>query len=212
LKKFTDTITTQEEFLAFREEIGQPSERARNKVIDHIDEHCRTFISKSPFLTVATANINGECDVSPRGDAPGFVKVIDEHHLFIPERPGNKRMDSIHNIISNPHIGLIFFIPSLGETLRMNGKALICRDPELLSNSKANEKTPLFGIVVEVNECYIHCAKAFIRSGLWNPESWLPNEEHPKISKILADHANILNTTTEQIEKDLRISYVERLY
>ncbi|WP_226665255.1 pyridoxamine 5'-phosphate oxidase family protein [Metabacillus litoralis] len=209
---FKDMIITQKEFEDFRAEVGTPSERATNKVISHIDDHCREFISKSPFLTISTSNSKGQCDVSPRGDAPGFVTVLDDHHLFIPERPGNKRMDSIHNIISNPHIGLLFFIPTLGETLRVNGKAYLTRDPDLLEKSKVNGKIPLFGIGVIVEECYAHCAKAFIRSGLWNPETWNGKDSLPSMPKMLVAHAKIPNSTAEEVEKDLQVSYTERLY
>ncbi|TXC86033.1 pyridoxamine 5'-phosphate oxidase family protein [Metabacillus litoralis] len=209
---FKNVISSKEEFEEFRKEIGSPSERAINKVISKIDDHCRKFISKSPFLTLSTSNSQGECDVSPRGDYPGFVTIIDDQHLFIPERPGNKRMDSLHNIISNSHVGLLFFIPSLGETLRINGKAYITRDPELLEKSVVNGKVPLFGIGVKVEECYVHCAKAFIRSGLWNPETWNEKETLPSMPEMLITHANIPNVTAKEVAEDLQVSYKERLY
>jgi len=210
--KYTDIITTKEEFASFREEIGQPSARAASKVITFIDEHCSDFISKSPFLTLSTSDSDGKCDVSPRGDSPGFVTVLDEQHLFIPERPGNRRMDSAHNIIENPNIGLLFLIPGLGETLRINGKAYICRDPELLEKSKVKGRAPLFGILVEAEECFIHCAKALIRSGLWNGESWPAKEALPSAPAMLAAHAKLPNDTSEQVAKDLKDSYKNRLY
>lgn len=209
---FKNVISSKEEFEEFRKEIGSPSERAVNKVISKIDDHCRKFISKSPFLTLSTSNSQGQCDVSPRGDYPGFVTIIDDQHLFIPERPGNKRMDSLHNIISNPHVGLLFFIPTLGETLRINGKAYITRDPELLEKSVVNGKVPLFGIGVKVEECYVHCAKAFIRSGLWNPETWNEKETLPSMPEMLITHANIPNVTAREVAEDLQVSYKERLY
>ncbi|TDL82723.1 pyridoxamine 5'-phosphate oxidase family protein [Peribacillus frigoritolerans] len=209
---FQNIISSKEEFEEFRSTIGKPSQRAANKVISFIDDHCREFISKSPFLSMASSNSKGECDVSPRGDFPGFVTILDDKHLFIPERPGNRRMDSVHNIITNPNIGLIFFIPGLGETLRVNGKAFICRDPDLLEKSAVNGKTPLFGIGVKVRECYAHCAKAFIRSGLWNPESWLAKETLPSVPDMLVAHTNIPNVTSEQVAKELHEGYVKRLY
>lgn len=212
IKKFEGIISTVEEFELFRTSVGTPSERAANKVISFIDEHVREFISKSPFLTMATASSDGQCDVSPRGDQPGFVSVIDEQHLFIPERPGNKRMDSAQNIITNPNIGLIFLIPGLGETLRINGKAYICQDPELLEMSVVNGRVPLFGILVEVQECYVHCAKALIRSSLWNPDSWPEKATLPSVPQMLVDHAKIPNTTSEEVAKSLQEGYVNRLY
>lgn len=210
--KYKDIISTKEEFEEFRSKIGNPSPRAANKVISFIDEHCVDFISKSPFLSLATSNAEGQCDVSPRGDAPGFVTVLDEHHLFIPERPGNKRMDSVHNIITNPNIGLLFLIPGLGETLRINGKAYICRDPELLEKSIVNGKSPIFGILVEVKECYAHCAKAFIRSQLWDSHSWLAKEALPSVPQMLVAHSKIPNVTSDQVAKELNEGYTHRLY
>lgn len=210
--KYKNIIATKEEFASFRKEIGQPSARAAGKVISFIDEHCIDFISKSPFLTMSTSNAAGKCDVSPRGDAPGFVTVLDEKHLFIPERPGNRRMDSAHNLIENPNIGLLFLIPGLGETLRINGKAYICRDPDLLEMSIANGRTPLFGILVEAEECFIHCAKALIRSGLWNGESWPAKEFLPSAPAMLAAHTNLPKESAEQVAKDLQESYKNRLY
>lgn len=210
--QYKDIISTKEEFEEFRSKIGSPSQRAANKVISCIDEHCADFISKSPFLTLATSNAEGQCDASPRGDSPGFVTVLDEHHLFIPERPGNKRMDSLQNIIANPNIGLLFLIPGLGETLRINGKAYICRDPELLEKSEVNGKKPEFGILVEAKECYVHCAKAMIRSNLWNSASWLTKEDLPSAPQMLVAHSKIPNVTSEQVAKELNESYAQRLY
>jgi uncharacterized protein len=209
---YKNIISTKEEFEEFRSLIGNPSQRAANKVISFIDEHCADFISKSPFLSLATSNAEGQCDVTPRGDAPGFVTVLDEQHLFIPERPGNKRMDSVHNIISNPNIGLLFFIPGLGETLRINGKAYICRDPELLEKSTVNGKIPLFGLLVEAKECYVHCAKAFIRSQLWDADSWLAKEALPSAPQMLAAHSKLPNVSSDQVAKELNESYTQRLY
>lgn len=124
-----NTIKSEEELRAI---LGYPSELVKNKAIDALDEHCRQFIAKSPLLIMATSDAEGLCDVSPRGDAPGFVLVLDDNHLVIPERPGNRRMDSLRNILSNPNAGLIFLIPGLEETLRVNGRAYIVRDEELL--------------------------------------------------------------------------------
>ncbi|MFT9599918.1 pyridoxamine 5'-phosphate oxidase family protein [Mesobacillus sp.] len=212
IKKYKEIIFTQEEFEEFRSSIGNPSLRAANKVISFIDDHCREFISKSPFLSMSTSNADGHCDVSPRGDAPGFVAVLDEKHLFIPERPGNRRMDSVHNIITNPNIGMLFLIPGLGETLRINGKAYICRDSELLEKTAVNGNTPLFGILVEVEECYAHCAKVFIRSKLWQPDSWLEKEFLPSVPNMLVAHTKLPNTTPEQVAKELNEGYTNRLY
>lgn len=206
---FLHTIQSEENLL---EITGKPSELVNNKVISFLDEHCRGFIAKSPFLTISTADGSGFCDVSPRGDDAGFVYVLNEKQLVIPERPGNKRMDSIRNILSNPNIGLLFLIPGLGETLRINGKASVIRDSDLLEKMAVNGKIPLLGIGVDVEECFVHCAKAFRRSGLWDPETWLDGEELPKGAKILAAHAKLPNVGEAEIGKILEKSYRENLY
>jgi uncharacterized protein len=154
----------------------------------------------------------GFCDASPRGVIPGFVLVLDEKRLIIPERRGNKRIDSMRNILSNPRIGLLFLIPGMGETLRVNGKACLVKDEALLKQMEVKEKNPLIGIGVEVEECFTHCAKAFKRSKLWEPISWANKETLPSASKIMAAHANIPGTTADSIEKRLKEGYVKRLY
>ncbi|PAM93531.1 phosphohydrolase, partial [Flavobacterium sp. IR1] len=154
-------INTENELLNM---LGEPSLLAKRKVIDHIDRHVSEFLSKSPFVVISTANAAGLCDASPRGDAPGFVSILDSKTLIIPERPGNKRLDSIKNILQNSHIGLLCIIPGLNETLRINGKARVTNDQNLLESMSVKGKIPILGIVVEVEECFIHCAKAFIRS------------------------------------------------
>lgn len=211
LKKITfkEPIRTEDEL---RSMMGFPSELVKNKTIPMIDEHCRDFISKSPFLVLSTSDKEGYCDVSPRGDLPGFVQVLNENQIVIPERPGNKRMDSMRNILSNPRVGLIFFIPGLGETLRINGQAALIKDSKILESMAVKGKSPLVGIAVDVEECFIHCAKAFIRSGLWNPSSWQEKELLPSVATIISDHVNLPNTTAQTVEEGLKESYKERLY
>ncbi|MFD2370825.1 pyridoxamine 5'-phosphate oxidase family protein [Brevibacillus sp. GCM10020057] len=206
---FREVIT---EEAKLRELFGEPSRLVQSKSIDHLDPHCRDFIARSPFLVLATADADGNCDASPRGDAPGFVHVIDERHLVIPERPGNKRMDSMRNLLSNPHVGLIFIIPTLEETLRINGRACIIQDKELLEKMAVNGKVPTVGIGVQVEECYVHCAKAFIRSGLWKPEKWPPQEAIPNIAQMVADHVKLPGMTATDIAAGLKDSYTNRLY
>lgn len=210
---FKEQITSLEELEDLRSTLGQPSKMVQDKVIHAFDIHSRDFIAKSPFLLIATADSEGNCDVSPRGDAPGFVHIIDDKHLFIPERPGNRRMDSIGNMLHNPHIGLIFLIPGLEETFRVNGKACISRDQELLERTAVNGKVPLLGIGVEIEEGYMHCAKAFKRSALWQPGSWLPEEERPSAAKIISAHVSLQRRVTEeQVRASLEESYTKRLY
>lgn len=192
--------------------IGYPDEMVNRKVISILDSNCREYIAKSPFLVVSTADSNGRCDASPRGDAPGFVQIVDDQHLLIPERQGNKRMDSLRNIINNPHIGLQFLIPGLGETLRINGRAYITKEKSLLSKMAVKDRVPLLGIVVEVEECYMHCAKAFFRSQLWKPETWLDKDQLPSPAKIISEHANVEGATPEAVAARLADSYKNRLY
>lgn len=192
-----------------RDLVGYPSELVRKKVIHFLDEHCRTFISLAPFLTISTADQSGLCDVSPRGDEAGFVLVLDENHLIIPERPGNRRMDSLTNILENPNVGLLFLIPGLGETLRVNGKAYLVQDDELMEQMAVNGKKPILGIGVEVRECFIHCAKAFKRSGLWEPDSWTDKDGLPSAGKMLRDHTKTSTYSSEDIEEMLKEDYKE---
>jgi uncharacterized protein len=191
---------------------GEPSELAKRKVISFIDEHCHDYIAKSPFLVLSTSDENGYTDASPRGDAPGFVLVLDKNRIVIPDRPGNKRMDSLKNILANPRVGLIFLIPGMLETLRVNGKASLTREPVLLERMKAGGKNPLIGIVVEVEECYIQCGKALKRSGLWNPDSWADSSTLPSGAEILAAHSKLPGTTEADIKERLEEGYNKRLY
>ena len=209
---FGECITSLDEFTQIRSEIGHPSKLAAEKVISSLDQHCRSFIEKSPFLIMATANADGSCDASPRGDAPGFVHILDEHHLLIPERPGNRRMDSIQNILSNPQIGLLLLIHGLEETMRINGKAVITRDQKLLEPLAVQGRVPLLGIGVEVKECFVHCAKSCKRSGLWDYETWLSKEGLPSIPRMLADHAKRASLSVNEIQEQLQESYTKRLY
>ena len=207
--RFKNTIETLEQL---REINGYPSELVNKKVISYLDHNCLEFISKSPFLVISTSDKFGFCDVSPRGDMTGFVQILSEKQLVIPERPGNKRIDSMRNILSNPRVGLLFFIPGLGETLRVNGNAKLVTDEELLDKMAIKGKKPLLGIGVEVEECFIHCAKAFKRSGLWEPTSWIDKSILPSASKILFEHAKLPDTSVESIQESLEESYSKRLY
>lgn len=208
-KPFKDVIDSEEELRSMYE---NPSELVNNKIITVIDHHCRDYISKSPLLFMATSDSSGDCDVSPRGDTAGFVYVFDDKHLVIPERPGNRRFDSLRNIISNPKVGLIFIIPGLEETLRINGQAKIIKDQEIMAQMEAQGKLPKLGIAVEVEECYMHCAKAFKRSHLWDDKYWLLKEELPKPAVIIADHAKKLGVSQDDVSISLKDSYENRLY
>ncbi|MGZ7441388.1 pyridoxamine 5'-phosphate oxidase family protein [Paenibacillus sp. TH7-28] len=206
---FNDIVNSEEEL---RTLCGFPKELVKNKTITVIDRHCHDFISKSPLIFLSTADSAGFCDVSPRGDAAGFVHVMDDHHLVIPERPGNKRFDSLRNILENPRIGLIFMIPGLGETLRINGQAWIVKDQEILKNMEAFGKVPVLGIGVKVEECYMHCAKAFKRSHVWDDSYWPKPEKLPNPAKIIANHAEKLKLSADEVAASLKESYEQRLY
>lgn len=172
---------------ALREVVGETIELAVLKQRPSLDKHSREFISRSPFLSLGTSDNTGKVDVSPRGDAPGFVLVIDDNTLFIPERPGNRRVDSLSNIVSNPNVGLLFMIPGFEDTLRVNGRASVVMDEALLDKCAVKGKSPKTGILVEVQEAYIHCAKAFKRSKLWDPASLQDRAEMPSLAKIVLD-------------------------
>ncbi|MCA0992054.1 pyridoxamine 5'-phosphate oxidase family protein [Pseudalkalibacillus hwajinpoensis] len=202
---FGEEITTLQEL---EEVAGNPSQLAAHKVISFLDEHCREFIRFTPFITIATHSSTGS-DVSPRGDKPGFIQVLDDYHLLIPERPGNKRMDSMRNIVENPMVGLLFMIPGRDETLRINGIATIVKDKSLLARFEHKGKTPLFGIGVEVKECFIHCGKALKRSHLWEPERWPNIEGLAPATRMLSDHAKI---GEDHVAESLKDSYTNRLY
>jgi uncharacterized protein len=170
-----------------RELVGAPSERARLKQLARLDVHCRAFIARSPFVVMSTADGAGRCDVSPKGDRPGFVLLLDDETLVIPDRPGNRRFDSLRNITENPGVGLLFIIPGMDETLRVNGSAQLARDQELLARLAVDGKPPLLAIVVHVEEAFLHCGKAFLRSQLWDPARHMPRAELPTLSRMIQD-------------------------
>jgi PPOX class probable FMN-dependent enzyme len=196
-------ITTVEQL---RTIIGAPHELAPHKLWQNLDESCLEFIKRSPFLLLATADTEDNLDVSPKGDGPGFVAVEDETTLLIPDRKGNKLIFGLQNILTNPHVGLIFLIPGTDETLRVNGTAEITADPAILERLSARGQPAVVAIRVKVREVFYHCAKAFIRSQLWRPESW--SERH-KISfgKIFSGKLGGDNKLAEQIDKLVEEDY-----
>jgi PPOX class probable FMN-dependent enzyme len=174
-----------------REIYAPPAERAVRKQQDRLDDHCRRFIALSPFVLVATSSSSGACDVSPKGGPPGFVRVLDDHRLLIPDATGNRRLDGMQNIVENPEAGLLFLIPGMGETLRVNGGATITRDPALLVELETGGRPAAVALVVSVREAYVHCAKALIRSKLWESGTWPEPGELPSAAEILNDHIGI---------------------
>ena len=207
--EFKEVITSVDELRAL---MGEPSEVALRKDIGRLDQHCRDFIARAPFVLVSTADRAGRCDVSPKGDAPGFVLVADDHHLLIPDRPGNKRFDGIRNLLDNPGIGLLFLVPGSEETLRVNGRARIVRDPEWLGRLAAQGKVPQLAIAVEVDEAFLHCAKCVKRSGLWDPARWPDREGLASPAQMFRDHAKLTSLTVEELDQRLQEGYRKNLY
>jgi PPOX class probable FMN-dependent enzyme len=206
---FRDAVTSEE---ALRALVGKPSELAIRKEISHLDAHCRAFIARSPFVLIATSGASGRADVSPKGDPPGFVQVLDEHRLVIPDRPGNRRLDGMRNLLENPHVGLLFLIPGLEETLRVNGRAWIIRDEEVLARCAVMGKRPTLALGVYAEECFIHCAKAFKRAQLWQPDQWPDRAGLASPSEMLVDHARPKDMTVPQMDRLLQESYSKNLY
>ena len=189
---------------------GQPNVRAANKVLPRLDEHCRAFIGLSPFCVLGTAAADGLADCSPKGDAPGFVQVLDDETLLIPDRLGNNRVDSMSNIVENPNVSLIFLVPGMNETLRVNGKATITTDDSLLEPLSVNGKQPRTGLVVKVDEAFLHCAKALMRSKLWDPERHIDRKSFPSLGRILADQTGV--QSPEVAEAAVQEAYRTKLY
>jgi PPOX class probable FMN-dependent enzyme len=206
---FTDLIGTEEDL---RDLLGKPSALVIKKQLPALDRHCRTYISLSPFMLLGTANADGDCDVSPRGDAPGFVAVLDNKHIAIPDRPGNRRIDSLRNIVQNGKVGLLFMIPGVEETLRINGRACLTRESALLERLSARGKVPTLAIGVEVEEAFLHCAKAFKRSQLWDNATWPERSALPTLAEMVHDQTCLTDITVDELEKNLAVSYVKNLY
>jgi PPOX class probable FMN-dependent enzyme len=176
------TIANEDEL---REVIGAPSELVQSKIADRLNALTRQFIERSPFVCVSTARPDGGLDVSPRGDPAGFVRILDERTLLLPDRPGNKLADTLTNLLADDRIALLFLIPGIGDSFRVNGRATIVEDDELLAGSAVDGKTPKLGIVVSIEEAYTQCSKALIRSDLWNPERHVDRSELPSSGEIM---------------------------
>lgn len=187
-----------------RERYDPPLPLIVRKTLDHLDRHCVEFIARSPFLTLATTSADGRCDVSPRGDPPGFVRVLDARTLLIPDRKGNNRLDSMSNLLASPGVGLLFLIPGIDETLRVNGRAEIVDEPALLEPLAMAGKAPKTALRVHVEEAFIHCGRALKRSRLWDPERHAAREEVPTIGQWLRDQAEPDEAERQLIERSVR--------
>ncbi|MCA2220666.1 MSMEG_1061 family FMN-dependent PPOX-type flavoprotein [Nonomuraea aurantiaca] len=193
-----------------RARLGEPDAMVANKIQDRIDEHIRLFIAHSPFLAMATADASGRADCSPRGDYPGFVKVLDEHTLAIPDRAGNKIADSFRNLAENDGIGLLFLIPGSRESLRVNGRAYATDEPDVLARMQIEASEPELALVVDVEEAYFHCGRALIRSRLWDPASQALADELPTLGEVAAAQFG-LDIDPRLIEASLEEDY-RKLY
>jgi PPOX class probable FMN-dependent enzyme len=206
--RFRDVVTSEEELRGL---LGDPPQRAVDKVVSVIDEHSRRFIAHSPFVFIASAGAGGILDVSPKGDPAGFVKVLDERTIAIPDRLGNRRLDTFRNVLRNQNVGLIFVIPGITYTLRVSGKAIIVRDLELRQSMAVKGKLPDHALVVEVEHVLSHCPKCMVRSGLWQPEAWPETSDLPTFAEMLIAHAKLAETV-EEVQAIIDTGNRERLY
>jgi PPOX class probable FMN-dependent enzyme len=191
--------------------MGEPSDKVTRKTLAKLDKHCGVFVGRAPFMLIASADAQGNTDVSPKGDPAGFVKILDDRTLAIPDRLGNKRADTIENILQNPKVGLIFLIPGKTETLRVSGRAQVVRDKALRDSMAVKGRSPDFAIVVTVEEAFFHCSKCMIRSKLWQPDHWPDLDGLPRLAETMVDAGKLDLTESEMHEIVLR-DEKERLY
>jgi len=203
------------EFVSTREELraryGEASPRAKAKELKKLDGHCRGFLAKSPFVLIGSQDASGRADVTPKGDKPGFVAVLDDHTLAIPDRPGNNRLDTWENLLENPSVGLLFLIPGMDETLRVEGIGRITFDDSLRARTAAEGKLAISVLVVEVRSAFMHCAKAFMRSELWKPETWPDRSKLPTLGKILKDQIGF-EASAEETDRQLVEIYRQSMW
>jgi PPOX class probable FMN-dependent enzyme len=207
-RDFADIIGSEAELRAV---VGEPARRALDKQIDALDEHCRSIIARAPFVLIASSDREGRVDVSPKGDPAGFVQVLDERTLAIPERPGNRRADTFRNVLQNPRVGLLFLVPGRLETLRVNGQALLVRDATLLGRMAVGGKAPQLALVVSVEEAFVHCGKCMLRSRLWDSGSWSAGAQLPSHARCLLDQAKP-SQSLEELEASVAQGYRTGLY
>lgn len=187
----------------------QPSDLVQKKILRRLDKHARAFITLSPFAVLATHGPDGS-DASPRGDAPGFVQVVDDVTLLLPDRRGNNLIDSLRNVVASPEVGLLFLVPGINETLRVNGTAKVITDPQRLAPLAAQGKLPSSALEISVREVYFHCGKAMIRSDLWNADRHVPRTSFPTLGRVIADQ--VAGVDADAADVNLAESYKSRLY
>jgi len=194
---------------------GETHSLAVKKCLPALDDYCREYISRSPFLCLSTQHANGTADVSPRGDPPGFVHILDPNTVVIPDRPGNNRLDSLSNILTNPSVGLLFLVPGFDDTLRVNGRAFLTRDPDLLKSLAVRHRQPTLAIVVEIREVFLHCAKAFRRAKLWQPESLQDRQQLPSLAAIVTEQTSgeaVTKSEAARLGNELEDEYKKTMY
>jgi PPOX class probable FMN-dependent enzyme len=194
-----------------RELYELPSEVVARKQIDHLDEHCRRYLALCRFALVASADAQGRADVTPRGGPAGFISVLDEHTLAIPDAAGNRRLDTFRNVVQTGRAGLLLLLPGRGQTLRVNGRACVTADPDLLQQLTPVGKPPRAALVLKADEVFTHCPKAFVRSGLWEPRTWPAEDEQPSPAAMLRDHVGDPGFTLEQAEQAMIDAVTVRL-
>lgn len=206
--RFDTVVTSSDELESL---LGRPSELVTKKQLDALDDHMISFIGRSPFVLLGTVSQDGRCDVSPRGDKPSVATVLDSRTLAVAERPGNRRIDSLRNIIETGRIGMLFMIPGMGETLRVNGRACVIQDANIMSSMTNRGSQPVVGIGVEVEECYLQCGKALIRSQLWDHFALSPQVAARQYAEMLIDQTGI-DQPVDSLAKQIEESYRDRLY
>jgi PPOX class probable FMN-dependent enzyme len=188
---------------------------AAQKCLPALDKHAQDFIRRSPFICVGTQGVDGKADVSPRGDPVGFVRILDQNTLAIPDRPGNNRLDTFANILANPNVGLLFIIPGFDDTLRVNGRASLVTDPDILKAMSVDGRVPKLAILLRIGEVFMHCAKAFRRSHLWDPTHFQDRSEMPSLSKIVLDQTTGAPTDAgemRRLDDELEDDYRKTMY
>lgn len=210
-ERFSDFTDTIDSFDAVRDVLGEPTEVVLSKVIDTIDDVCRGIIATSPFMLLASAGRDGQVTISPKGDPAGFVHVLDDKRLAIPDRLGNRRADTYRNVLENPHVGMLFLVPGKKETLRISGEARIVRDVALRDSMAVEGRAPNLALVVFVEHIMMHCAKCVQRSKLWQPDEWPDHSATASIAEAMVKHAK-LDITPEEYEQRVRASGMRKLY
>ena len=205
---------------ALRDDIGQPGDAVLAKAVGVLDEHCRELLALSPFSVLSTADADGRCDGTPRGGPPGFVRVLGPTRLAFGELPGNRLFDAAENIAQNPYAALLVLVPGITETLRIEGRAHVSRDEEVRAATAVDGKVPWGAVVIDVEQAFVHCGKAFHRSRLWQPEAWPAREELPRMGAVLRDHiaapgprgSGPDGITAEGVDADLAAAYEHHLW